>query len=320
MRPHVLMLSATRPVALRRLEEGYVLHRLDGASDWAATLRAHGPAIRAIVANGHAPVDEALLAQLPALEILCCSSAGYDAFDLHALARRGVRLTNASPALAQEVADVALLLVLAGWRKIVQADAWVREGHWAQEGDFPLGRGHRGRRLGVVGMGTIGQKVADLAKTLGFQVSFWNRSPKQMPYPQVHDLVELARDSDILVAVVAGGEGTRGLISAPVIEALGPDGLLVNVARGSVVDESALIAALSDGWLGGAALDVFASEPDANPRLTSLPNVTLSPHQASATVETRDAMAELMVDNLDAHFAGRPLPSQVRLPAGQGAD
>ncbi len=211
---------------------------------------------------------------------------------------------------------MALLLALAGWRRLVAADVWVRDGHWAQQGDFPLGRGHRGRRLGIVGMGTIGRKVAELAQVLGLEVAYWNRSPKQLTWPQVGDLEELARSSDILIVIVAGGEGSRELISPAVIDALGPEGLLVNVARGSVIDEAAMIAALTEGRLGAAALDVFATEPNPDPRLTSLPNVTLSPHQASATVETRDAMAALMIDNLDAYFSGSPLLSEVQLQLG----
>lgn len=307
MKPHLLMLSSTNPVAMKRLTQNYHLHRPDADGN----LPQGAEQCRAISANGHVRIDAALLDQLPALEMISCSSAGYDAFDLDALVQRGIRLTNASPALAQEVADVALLLAQVAWRNMVAADAWVRTGDWAKKGSFPLQRGLRGRRLGVVGMGTIGRHVADLATLLGLQVAYWNRSAKPVDYPYQPDLQQLAQDSDILIAIVAGGEGTRGLISDAVMRALGPQGLLVNVARGTVVDEDAMIALLQGGELGAAALDVFASEPQVDTRLTALSNVTLSPHQGSGTIETRGAMAALMVDNLEAHFTGRPLLSRI---------
>lgn len=312
MNPHVLMLSGTRPPALERLEAGYSLHRAaPGSAELDDVIARHGAEIRAISANGSVPIDAALLDRLPALEIVSCGSAGYEGFDVAALKARGVIMTNAAPALSQEVADMALLLAQAGWKRFVAADAWVRDGSWAREGDFPLQRGFRGRRLGIVGMGVIGHAIAELAGVLGLNASYWSRSKKDIGLPFQPDLVQLAAESDILVVIVPGGDGTRGLISAEVMDALGPEGLLVNVARGSVVDEPALIAALEEGRLGGAALDVYENEPDPDKRLTRLANVTLSPHQGSGTVETRDAMAALMVDNLDAHFAGRPLTGQV---------
>lgn len=311
--PHVLMLSDTRPDAMRRLQAGFHLHRIDlKAADAGDRLAQVGPLCRGIAADGQQPVDAALLACLPALEIVSCGSAGYDGFDIDAIRARGLRLANTAPALAQEVADMALLLAQAAWKRVVAADAWVRDGDWAAKGAFPLQRGFRGRRLGIVGMGTIGRSIAGLAPALGLQASYWSRSAKDdVALPFQPDLERLAADSDILIVIVPGGDGTRHLIGAPVMRALGPDGLLVNIARGSVVDEQALIKALRSGTLGAAALDVFAREPDPDPKLTALPNVTLSPHQGSGTVETRDAMAAMMVDNLLAHFAGRPLPGAV---------
>lgn len=312
MSPHVLMLSGTRDGAMARLEAGYSLHRAaSGSAELEEILARHGAEIRAISANGSVPIVAGLLDRLPALEIVSCGSAGYEGFDTAAMKARGITLTNAAPALAQEVADMALLLAQAGWKRLVAADAWVRDGSWAAKGDFPLQRGFRGRRLGIVGMGVIGRAIADLAGVLGLNVAYWSRTEKDVALPFQPDLVRLAADSDILVVIVPGGEGTRGLISAEVMDSLGPEGLLVNVARGSVVDEPALIAALEDGRLGGAALDVYENEPDPDKRLTRLANVTLSPHQGSGTVETRDAMAALMVGNLDAHFAGRPLVGRV---------
>lgn len=319
-KPDVMMLCPMRPAAMAQLEAAYNLHRWDLAKDKPAFLAQHGPACRTVATNGHIPMTREMLAAMPALDLVACSSAGYESFDLAAMGERGVALTNTSAALSDDVADTAIMLMLAARRGLIAADAYVRSGDWARQGMFPLQRATAGSRLGIVGMGTIGRQIAARAQAMGVRVSYWNRRPKDVPWDYQPDLLTLARDSDALIAIVAGGEGTRGLISAQVIDALGPDGLLVNVARGTVVDEPALIDALSNGRLGHAALDVFASEPDPDPRLTALPNVTLYPHHASGTVETRDAMAQLVVDNLAAFYAGRPLLTPVDLrghaPAG----
>lgn len=312
-KPDVMMLYPQRPNAMAQLEAGYTLHRWDKAGDKAAFLAEHGPKCRAIVTNGHAPLDRAMIEAMPKLQMVACSSAGFESFDTAALAERGIALTNTSVALCDDVADTAIMLMMAARRNLVAADAWVRSGDWGRKGMFPLQHTVTGRRLGIVGMGTIGKAIATRAAALGMKVGYWNRRPKDVAWDHQSDLVQLARDSDVLVAIVAGGEGTRGLISAEVLDALGAEGLFVNVARGSVVDEAALIAALSEGRLGSAALDVYENEPEPDPRLTALPNVTLFPHHASGTVETRDAMAQLAVDNLAAFFAGGPLLTPVDL-------
>ena len=312
-KPDVMMLYPTRPAAMAQLEAAYTLHRYDLADDKPAFLARHGATCRAVATNGQAPLTAQIIAALPQLELVACSSAGYESFDLPALSARGIRLTNASLALKDDVADTAIMLMLAARRALIAGHDYVRSGDWARDDAFPLQHTTHGKRLGIVGMGTIGQAIAHRAQALQMQISYWNRSAKNVPWRHQPDLITLARESDTLIVIVAGGEGTRGLISAQVMAALGPDGLLVNVARGSVVDEPALIAALTTGALGRAALDVFASEPNADPRLTSLPNVTLYPHHASGTVETRDAMAQLVVDNLAAFYAGGSLTSQVKL-------
>ncbi len=314
-RPDVLMLSPQRPKAMSRLEKRYTLHRFDLAEDKQDFLAEYAPRCRAIVTNGHEPVTRTIIDQMPKLGLVSCFSAGFDAFDLAAMAEHGVALTNTSQALCDDVADTAIMLLLAARRGLVPAEAWVRTGDWAEKGAFPLQRSLKGGRLGIVGMGTIGQAIAERAKVFGQEVTYWNRRPKDLPWNFEPDLIQLARDSDALIVIVAGGEGTRHLIDAPVMEALGPEGLLINVARGSVVDEEALIACLEDGRLGHAALDVYASEPDADPRLTQLPNVTNYPHHASGTLEARDAMARLVVDNLDAFFAVQPLLTPVDISA-----
>lgn len=312
-KPDVMMLHPAPPHILAQLQAAYTLHRCDLAADKPDFLSRHGGGCRAVATNGHVPLTAQMLAALPQLELVACSSAGYESFDLAALAARGIRLTNASLALKDDVADTAILLMLAARRALIAGHAYVKSGDWGRHDAFPLQHSSHGKRLGIVGMGTIGQAIATRAEALAMQVSYWNRRAKPVPWPHQPDLIRLARESDTLIVIVAGGEGTLGLISADVMAALGPDGLLVNVARGSVVDEPALIAALASGALGRAALDVFASEPNPDPRLTSLPNVTLYPHHASGTVETRDAMAQLVVDNLAAFYAGAPLTSEVRL-------
>jgi lactate dehydrogenase-like 2-hydroxyacid dehydrogenase len=313
-KPDVMMFHPARPAALAQLEARYTLHRYDLATDKPAFLARHGATCRAAAANGQVPLTAQMIAAMPQLELVACSSAGYESFDLAAMAARGIRLTNASLALKDDVADTAIMLMLAARRGLIAGHAYVQSGEWARHDAFPLQHSLHGKRLGIVGMGTIGQAIAQRAQAMTLQVSYWNRSAKDVPWRYQPDLITLARESDTLIAIVAGGEGTRGLISADVIAALGPNGLLINVARGSVVDDPALIAALASGALGHAALDVFASEPNPDPRLTSLPNVTLYPHHASGTVETRDAMAQIVVDNLAAFYAGAPLTSQVILP------
>lgn len=313
MKPDVMMLYPQRPGAMAQLEAAYTLHRCDQAEDKAAFLAEFGPRCRGVATNGHAKLDRAILDAMPNLGIVACSSAGFESFELAELARRGIALTNTSAALSNDVADAAIMLLLAARRSLVAADAYVRSGDWARKGMFPLQHTITGRRLGVVGMGTIGRAIAARAAALNMKVGYWNRSAKDVPWDYEPDLIELARKSDNLVVIVAGGEGTRDLISTGVMDALGPEGLLINVSRGSVVDEPALVAALSEGRLGAAALDVYANEPNPDPRLAGLPNVTLFPHHASGTVETRDAMAQLVVDNLAAFYAGKPLLTPVDL-------
>lgn len=313
-KPDVLVLYPQRPAAMAQLEAAYTLHRWDLADDKAAFLASVGPMCRAIVTNGHAPITRAMVDAMPALEIVACSSAGFETFDVGAMAERGIALTNTSSALCDDVADTAIMLMLAARRSLVAADAYVRSGDWGRNGMFPLQRTLKGRSVGIVGLGTIGQAIAHRSEAMGLKVTYWNRRRKDVKWHYQPDLIKLAKSVDNLVVIVAGGAGTQNLISGPVMEALGPDGLLINVSRGSVVDEPAMIEALTAGRLGHAALDVYMNEPNPDPRLTGLPNVTLFPHHASGTIETRDAMAQLVVDNLAAFYAGQPLVTPVVLP------
>lgn len=311
----VLVAYPLRPRAMAVLMETYALHRLDLATSEAerqAVLAAAGRVCTAMVVNGHVTVDRALLDRLPALRLAACSSAGYEQMDLAEMIRRGIRLTNTSDALVDEVANMAVLLMLAARRQLVRGDAYVRSGDWARQGMMPLTPSTVGKRAGIVGLGNIGLAIARRCAALGMEVGYFGRRPK----PAVglrffSDLVDLAGWADVLLVATPGGAGTEGLISAPVLAALGPDGTLVNVARGTVVDEPALLAALGAGTLGSAGLDVYLGEPAPDPAFAGLGNVVLYPHHASGTVETRDRMAQMTLDNLAAFFAGQPLLTPV---------
>ena len=314
MKPDVLVLYPTLAPQLAVLDAAYTLHRYDlaDAAGREAMLDGPGRRCQAIVTNGHAALPREMIGRLPALKVVACSSAGYETIDIDALTERGITLTNTSDALSDDVADLAMLLLMASRRSLIAADAYVRSGDWGRQGMFPLQSALKGKRLGIVGMGRIGQAIVGRAQAMGLDVAYFARSERKgLGLPFQPDLLALADWADALIVIVAGGAGTRNLISDAVIRALGPRGTLVNVSRGSVVDEAALIAALRDGGLGAAALDVFWNEPNPDPALTALPNVTLFPHHASGTVESRNAMAQLVVDNLAAFYAGRPLLTPV---------
>ena len=252
-----------------------------------------------------------LIDACPKLEIIACFGVGFDAIDLDRARARGVRVTNTPDVLTEDVADMAFALILASFRRIVEGDAFVRSGAWTK-GALPLGRSLNGKTLGVLGYGRIGRAIARRAPVFGMSVAYSDLAiDPQAPHAYHADPVSLARASDVLVATTAGGAGTRSLVDAAVFDALGPEGLFVNVSRGSVVDEPALIAALEEKRIGGAALDVFWNEPNIDARLLRFPNVILQPHHASGTIEARKAMGKLVRDNLAAHFAGRPLPTPV---------
>jgi lactate dehydrogenase-like 2-hydroxyacid dehydrogenase len=314
MKPDLLVIAGPLQPYLDDLATRYTLHRHDLADPAAkaALLAGVGPKVQAILTNGHEPLTAEMVAAMPGLQIVSCGSAGYDTIDVAALTARGIPLTNTSDALSDDVADTAMMLALAARRGLVPGHAYVTSGDWGRQGMFPLQSSLRGKKLGIVGMGKIGQAIIPRAEASGMQVSYFSRTEKPgINRPFQPDLIALADWADILVLIVSGGMGTMNLIDAAVLRALGPQGTLVNVSRGSVVDETALIAALRDGTLGHAALDVFWNEPNPDPALTSLPNVTLYPHHASGTRESRAAMSQLAVANLDAHFSGQPLLSPV---------
>lgn len=300
------------------LDRAFVLHRLWEETDRDGFLEQNGPQIRGLAVTTLAGrIDAAWLDRLPALEIIASFGVGYDNVDAAAAAARGVIVTNTPGVLDEEVADLAVGLLLATLRRIPQADRHVREGRW-RDGPFPLSPTLRGRRVGILGLGAIGKAIARRIEAFGVPVAYHGRSRQpDVSYPYHDSPVALAAASDVLIAIVPGGDATRHLIDAGVLAALGPDGVLINVARGSVVDETALIDALQTGTIGGAGLDVFADEPVVPDALLAMPNVVVLPHIGSASVATRAAMGQLVVDNLTAWFdkghALTPVPDTAHL-------
>ncbi|MEW9613201.1 2-hydroxyacid dehydrogenase [Shinella sp. S4-D37] len=314
MKPDVLVAYPLRPRQMALLEEAYTVHRLDllKGEEREALLADAGPRCTAMVVNGHVAIDDAFLARLPALRIAACSSAGYDQMDVAAMTRRGITLTNTSDVLLDDVADMALLLMLAARRRLVVGDRYVRSGDWGRKGMLPLTTSTAGKRAGIVGLGRIGLAIARRCEAVGLAIGYYGRSRKAgNDYAYFDDPVKLAEWADILLVATPGGAETEGLISAAVIDALGPAGSLVNIARGTVVDEPALIRALQEGRIASAGLDVYYNEPNPDPAFAALDNVVLYPHHASGTEETRDRMAQLVIDNLAAFFSGRPLLTPV---------
>lgn len=269
--------------------------------------------IEGVAFKGHGSFRAAEMDAMPKLGIIANFGVGFDTIDTAEAASRGIAVTNTPDVLTDDVADLAVGMLIGLFRQIPQADAWVRSGNWAAKGDYPLQRKVSGKKVGILGLGRIGRAIADRLAAFHMPISYWSRAPKETPDGWTHVATPeaLADSVDILVVSLSGGPGTAGLCSAAVIEALGPQGTLVNISRGSTVDEGALLDALESGALGFAALDVFASEPDPDPRFAKLENVLLQPHQASATMETRQAMGQLQRDNLSAYFAGQPLLTKV---------
>jgi hydroxypyruvate reductase len=312
MKPVVLSHGVFPPATTATLAELFELHHFTVYPLPEGTLSPDLKArIRAIATEANRGATRELIASLPQLEIISCFGVGVDGIDLAAARERAIAVTNTPGVMADECADLAIGMMLASARQIVYADRYVRSGEWLKA-PIRLGRSVGGKTVGVVGLGGIGGAIADRAEAFRMKV-LWNgpRPKPGVPYEYVPDLVDLARRSDFLMVACKGGEETRGVISAPVIDALGPDGTLINIARGSVVDEPAMIERLRDGRLGFAALDVFQNSPRIAPDLLELPNVLLQPHHGSATIETRTAIGQLMIDNLTAHFAGRKLPTPV---------
>jgi lactate dehydrogenase-like 2-hydroxyacid dehydrogenase len=306
----VLSVSAQSPMFSALLNAAFRIHDRLHDTDPAAFAQV-AARIRGIAAHGGSTVSAALIGQLPALEVISVMGVGYDGIDVAAAKARGVKVTHTPNVLNDDVADLAIGLMLSAARQLPAADRFVREGRWLK-GNMPLQRKMSGARLGLVGMGRIAQAIAQRALAFGMSVAYTARSRKpDLPFRWFETPAALAGASDYLVVITPGGAATRRLIDADVLRALGPQGILVNVARGSVVDEAALIDALEQGVIAAAGLDVFEDEPKVPQRLLDLPQVVLTPHVGSATDATRQAMADLAFANLRAHFEGRPLLSPV---------
>lgn len=295
------------------LDAAYAVHRYFEASDRPALLAEVGPRVRAIATRGELGASAELIAACPKLEIISVYGVGFDAVHLDSCRVRGIRVTNTPDVLTKDVADLAIAMMLAQWRGVNGAERWVRDGSWVAKGLYPLKTRAWGKRAGVLGLGRIGFEVA--RRLTGFDMDIAYSDVEAKPHGKdwsfVANPIALAERSDVLFVTLAASAATRHIVGRKVLEALGPDGLLVNVSRASNIDEEALIAALAGGKLGSAALDVFDGEPKLNPRFLDLPNVLLQPHHASGTVETRKAMGQLMRDNLATHFAGRAPPTPV---------
>ena len=303
LQTYPLLASCEQALARR-----YTVHKLHEVADKDAWLAEHGARIRGHAGAG---VQADLMDRLPNLEIIAGFGVGYDSIDTAAARARNIRVTNTPDVLNDAVAELAIGLMIALARRIPQADRFVREGRWTA-GNYGLFSELTGKTVGILGLGRIGKEIAQRAQAMKMRVVYFGRRRQpNVPYVYYDDLEHMARDSDWLVLVAPGGKDTEGIVSRRVLEALGPEGRLVNVARGTLVDEPALVELLAGGGLGGAALDVFVDEPRVPEALLGLDNVVLSPHQGSATRQTRDAMGALLVANLDAHFAGEPLPSAV---------
>jgi lactate dehydrogenase-like 2-hydroxyacid dehydrogenase len=300
-RPIVLMPGPMNRSVPDGLADSFEVIRLWEADDPDAVLAERAKDVVAVATGGTA-IDGAFLDQLPNLQIVASFGVGYDKIDASAAAERGVVVTNTPGVLDDEVADTAMGLLLMTARELSRAERYLRDGHW-QERPYPLTKATlSGRTMGILGLGRIGEAIAHRAAAFGISVAYHNRHRKDVPYDYYPTLVELAAASDILMVVIPGGAETEHLVNAEVLAALGPDGILINVARGTVVDEAALVDALKDGTILSAGLDVFEHEPEVHPGLLELDNAVLLPHVGSGSIPTRDAMGRLVVENLVSWF------------------
>jgi len=310
MKPDIVLTVPIYATAVEQLDQNFTVHRLWQAKHRSAFFAEIRDRVRAI-ATGAYPVDGELMSELPKTEIIATQSVGVDHIDLAAAKKRGIAVANTPDVLTEDVADIGMSLVLAVARRLVIADRHVRSGAWLK-GGLPLASKVGGATMGILGLGRIGLAIAKRAEAFGMTVVYYGpREKPGLPYRRYANLAEMAKAVDYLMVSCPGGPATRNLVNDEVLAALGSNGAVINIARGSVIDEPALVKALEDGKLGGAGLDVFADEPRVPEALLAMENVVLLPHIGSATHETRAAMGQLVVDNLKAHFAGKPLLTRV---------
>ncbi|MEM6594139.1 MAG: 2-hydroxyacid dehydrogenase [Pseudomonadota bacterium] len=294
----LLLIGGATDVMLERMEAEFTLHKLKEIADFDTWAAEHGTSIEAVATNGHDGVPAHVMAACPNLKVASAYGVGYDAIDTDACVARGIKVSHTPNVLNAEVANTTIMLLLAGFRNLLADERHARSGEWERAGNAPLSRSPDNRVVGILGMGRIGQEIAERLRIFNPTILYHTRSKKDLPYEYCSDLVEMAGRAEVLVCITPGGPATDKLVNARVLEALGPEGMLINVSRGSVVDEAALIEALGSGKLGMAGLDVFEKEPHIPEALKAMENVILLPHVGSATHETRAAMGTLTVDNL----------------------
>jgi hydroxypyruvate reductase len=308
MKPDLISVAPLMQKHMDEIAQDFTIHKMPPAGpERDALLAKVGPTLRYLQTTGFHGADAKLLNALPKLEIIACMGVGVDAVDLPLAKKRGIAVTNTPDVLNDDVADLAIALMLMTGRRLALSDRYVRDGRWLK-GSQPLAVKVSGKKLGILGLGRIGKAIAKRAEGFDMEISYFGRKKQDgVKYRFYPDLVQMARDVDFMIVICPGGPETKGIVNRPVLEALGPQGYLINVARGSVVDEPALIEALQEGKLGGAGLDVFADEPNAPRELFGMDQVVLAPHVGSATTETRTAMMDLVVANLRAHLRGQKL-------------
>jgi len=302
-----ILITAALPDFLKQpLMATYTCHDYVGAADKAALLKDVGAKIKGLVQGGGTVTPVELLAQLPNLEIISVFGVGYDGVPVDYCKQRGIKVGHTPDVLTDDVADVALALTLMLARQFHLANRFVHAGDWPKK-SLPLSTSITGKRAGILGLGRIGKAIAQRLSACGMKIGYHGRKPQDVPYTYYPTLLDLAKNSDYLIVASPGGAATKNMVNAEILAALGPKGSVINIARGSIIDEPALVAALKSGTLGGAGLDVFVNEPHVPADLLALDNVVLFPHVGSATKETRKAMGDLVLANLAAHFAGKPL-------------
>ena len=311
MKPEIIVTTKLFPRTQERLDKEFTCHKLHEAADRAAFLQGLAPRVRALATFGPAGADAKLMDALPKLELISNFGVGVDAIDLAAAKKRGIIVTNTPDVLNDCVADTAMALAVNVMRKFPQAESYLRSGFWATRGGYQLTTSLGGKTMGILGLGRIGEAIAKRAQAFGMTIRYHNRKKKDVAYPYDADAVALARNSDVLMVVTPGGAETEKLVNAKVLDALGPEGYVVNIARGSVIDEPVLLRYLQENRIAGAGLDVFVDEPRVPPEFFTLENCVLFPHVGSATVETRKAMGDLQIENLRRHFSGQPVLTRV---------
>jgi hydroxypyruvate reductase len=309
-KPEIVVIAPLPPFFAKPLNEHFIIHDLHGAKDRRAFIDEVAPRVRAMVAFGGSQIKAEQLDNFPHLEIVAVFGVGYDGIPLAACEAKKIKVTNTPDVLNDEVADTTLALTLMTVRKFAETQKFVERGDWLK-GQYPLTRSLWGKTVGIIGLGRIGKAIANRLEAFKTTVVYHGRSKQDVNYRFYPNLVDMARDVDVLIAITPGGSGTKHLVNAEVLAALGREGYFINVARGSVCDEAALVAAIENNTIAGAGLDVFEAEPKVPEALFNRPNVVLFPHVASATLETRTAMGNLVIENLRLHFDGKPVKTLV---------